>query len=128
VRNEGVLALYQGMSAPLLAQAVYKSVIFVSNSIAKKVLFAPDDQSSAKTFICAGLSGAVNSLVVSPVELIRNRLMVQKGSGSPWNVAKDVVKNRGILGLWQGLVPTMLRDVPGVACWLFGFDWIKTQL
>ena len=41
----------------------------------------PQRQALWRTFICGGFAGGVNSLVVCPVELVRNRLMVQRYGG-----------------------------------------------
>jgi hypothetical protein len=65
------------MAAPFLAQGVYKAVIFSVNSAVAKMLKNGDEPLSlAKKAICGSVAGAANSVVVTPVELVRNRLQV----------------------------------------------------
>jgi solute carrier family 25 carnitine/acylcarnitine transporter 20/29 len=129
VKNEGFMALYQGLSAPLAAQAVYKAVIFGTNSQVRPLL--PNTGSQyGEVFIGGFVSGAVNSFVVTPVELVRNRLMVQNRAISgvrvgPRDIVAKVLRQDGIVGLWRGLLPTLMRDAPGVGCWFVGFDFAK---
>jgi solute carrier family 25 carnitine/acylcarnitine transporter 20/29 len=131
VQQEGVLALYKGLSAPLAAQALYKAVIFASNQFAKQT-FPSTSLPLLDQFISAGFGGAVNSAVVTPIELIRNRLIVQRGKrvkhSGPRDVVRNVIHSEGVLGLWKGLGPTLLRDVPGVGMWLTAFEMAKAKM
>ena len=62
----------------------------------------------------AGLAGGLTvSFVATPVEQIKARLQVQYDSNTklykgPIDCIRKVVQNNGVLGLWQGLTPTML--------------------
>jgi len=149
LRYEGWKALYKGIWSPLMAQAVYKAVIFTTYNGVKRALdrpFSSIPSSSSKIengrragigqiMLAGAVAGGVNSFVVTPVELIRNNLMVQydskisrdkqsgKGSFKPRgdvDIARDVIRQRGIMGMWRGILPTFLRDSIGVAAW-FGF-------
>jgi len=137
VRNEGGLALYKGMAIPLLAQAVYKAIMFGgyngSQKVMKKLLEWRGKEpvlSIGHLFICGGIAGGMNSFVVTPVELIRNRLMVDYAAHKqdrlfrgPVHCAVSVVKQHGIsAGLYRGLAPTLMRDVPGVGTWYAFFE------
>eukprot|EP00466_Bigelowiella_natans_P007375 jgi/Bigna1/143618/aug1.80_g18326 len=146
LRYEGWKALYKGIWSPLMAQAVYKAVIFTTYNGVKRALdrpFSSIPSSSSKIengrragigqiMLAGAVAGGVNSFVVTPVELIRNNLMVQydskisrdkqsgKGSFKPRgdvDIARDVIRQRGIMGMWRGILPTFLRDSIGVAAW-----------
>ena len=60
-----------------------------------------------------GVARAWTVTVVSPLELIRTKMQSQK---MPFSKLKDALKNtvksEGVVGLWKGWAPTMLRDVP----------------
>eukprot|EP00465_Bigelowiella_longifila_P001765 CAMPEP_0185253088 /NCGR_PEP_ID=MMETSP1359-20130426/1986_1 /TAXON_ID=552665 /ORGANISM="Bigelowiella longifila, Strain CCMP242" /LENGTH=276 /DNA_ID=CAMNT_0027835413 /DNA_START=124 /DNA_END=955 /DNA_ORIENTATION=- len=149
LRYEGWKALYKGIWSPLMAQAVYKAVIFSTYNGINRALdkpFAPISSSSPKSesgrrsgigqiMLAGAVAGGVNSFVVTPVELIRNNLMVQydgevfdnkrPGKSSlkfrgDVDIIRDVIRQRGIMGMWRGVLPTFLRDCVGVAAW-FGF-------
>lgn len=69
--------LYKGMLAPFLAQGVYKAVIFGANNALSRVLRKGDEPlSPAQQALCGSFAGGANAFVVTPVELVRNRLQV----------------------------------------------------
>ncbi|EKU21566.1 hypothetical protein NGA_0360510, partial [Nannochloropsis gaditana CCMP526] len=135
-RAEGMQGFYKGLSAPLAAQAVYKAIIFGTNSTAQQLLLArtkkrprppssnlsPPCLSYPEIFLCGALSGGVNALVVTPVELVRNRLVVSHGVYSgPRDCVGQAWRGGGFRGLWNGLLPTLCRDGPGVGAWFLAF-------
>jgi hypothetical protein len=133
VRNEGPFALYKGLLMPLLAQGVYKSVIFSTYNMAQDALRGtgstqPDQR---HLFACGFLAGGVNSFVVTPVELLRNRLMVQYSRErhvGPLSMMRGIVKEHGLSGMWKGQLLTLLRDSIGVGCWYSAYEVVIAHL
>jgi len=80
-------------------------------------------------FLCGSFAGALNSFFVCPVELVRNRLQVQlvKQIG-PLGIAKQVISNFGIAGMWKGWTVTMIRDGLGIGMWFCAFTFTKKTL
>lgn len=132
ISREGVLAFYKGFSTPLAAQAVYKSVLFTVNANAKKNLGFLENNPNAKVLACGFLSGSVNSLVVTPVELVRNQLMMQTDPvkvrfTGPRGIVKYVLSQSAtpfefVRKMYRGWSATVTRDSLGVALWFWGFD------
>ncbi|GBG33113.1 Carrier protein YMC2, mitochondrial [Hondaea fermentalgiana] len=148
VRHEGVSALYKGLSGPLMAQAVYKAVMFGGFGYASRQLdlatyreAGAHDQVLARAFLCGSFAGTLNAFVVCPVELVRTRLMVQQ-EWSPsgqrggvvyrgaWDCIRQTVTTEagGPAALWRGLTSTILRDGPGVGMWFGSFEATKLIL
>ena len=134
-KDEGIRSLYKGMLAPLCAQVVYKMVMFSAFGISSRFLESKNLKPSSLPigFACGAFAGFLNSFVVCPVELIRNKLAVQKGFSNlkysgPLSVIQDVIKNNGVLGMFQGISATLLRDVPGVGAYFAVFHFVKGQL
>jgi hypothetical protein len=105
-KEEGFRAMYKGMLAPLCAQAVYKMVMFSTFGITSRALerYQLPSTNFVVAFGCGAFSGGVNSIVVTPVELIRNKLAVQKGFvnlrySGPAAVIKDVLQIEGLRGM-----------------------------
>lgn len=141
VRHEGVGALYKGLAAPLAAQAVYKAVIFGSYGQASEALGSNAHAAGSaarlwRVFACGCFAGSVNALVVCPIELVRNRLMVQSSAAGQqrFRGALDCVRQTvrtergGPLALWRGVSSTVLRDGPGLGLWFVSFELSKQAL
>jgi len=113
-KEEGFRALYKGMLAPLCAQAVYKMVMFSTFGLTSRALeeLHLSVTSFPVGFACGAFAGGINSLVVTPVELIRNKLAVQKGFvnlkySGPAAVIRDVYSQSGVAGLVSSVVSTL---------------------
>ena len=92
------------------------------------------NEESLSTKVAAGaISGIAMSFVISPVELVRNRLMVQTYDGKasrayagPLDAVKQIVRRDGVQGMWRGIVPAVLRDGPGCAAWFGTFHALRS--
>lgn len=66
-----------------------------------------------------GLAGACQIIITTPMELLKIQMQdagrVKSGPGAPklsaWGLTKDLVRAKGILGLYKGTGATALRDV-----------------
>ena len=128
VRRHGLSSLYRGFWGPFFAQGLYKSTIFSTNSFVNRHVFT--DRKTAWTVFASGcIAGSVNSLVVSPVELLRTRQVVSSQQLSLRAVIKTVsAETGGLRGLWRGILPTVIRDGPGVGFYLLAFEQSKLLL
>lgn len=129
-KQQGLPALYQGFAVPFVAQAVYKSVIFCTNTLSRQHLF-PGDSSSRALFLSGMLAGSVNATIVAPVELVRTHQILSSSSGAAPSLLEVVGRLRGQFGgkvLWAGLWPAVLRDGPGVGFYLLAFEEMKRKL
>lgn len=80
-------------------------------------------------------AGFVNSFVLSPIELIKCRLQIQKESKAnayykgPIDCFSKILKEEGVnKGLFKGLVSTLSREVPCYAGQFGGFYATKQLL
>jgi hypothetical protein len=127
VRESGLKSLYKGFLVPFYAQIVYKSVIFATNT-ASNTMFFQGKNDVWSTFFSGCIAGSVNGLVVSPVEIIRTtQIMSAKEGGSQtvFGAMKYVFNQRGVLGFWVGLPPTIARDGPGIGVYMIAFNQCK---
>lgn len=138
LEREGARALYKGFLPPFFSQAVYKAVIFTTSAALRNDVLAthaPQLSASAAALLSGAVAGGLNALLVTPVELVRNRLQVQYEAnratrayrGAAHCVAQ-VVRQEGVLALWRGLPTTVLRDSLGVACYFLGYDFARARL
>jgi ornithine carrier protein len=137
IHQDGMRGLYRGVSAPLLGAAAETSCLFFSYRVAQdviRVFRAPtskskaDDKLPLTSLVAAGaISGAVTSLILTPIELVKCRMQVpltssmdptlRNASIGPAVVIRDVYRREGIAGFWRGQLGTLFRETGGGAAW-----------
>lgn len=153
--TEGPLkSLYRGISAPLFGAAVETSSLFLSYRVVQDILVAAlpslhtlNTQNggaqvslpfSALLFAGAA-SGAVTSLLLTPIELIKCRMQVPFTPAhlrpeigytnpkllGPFQLIKQVFKTQGVLGFWHGQLGTLIRETGGSAAWFGSYEGVK---
>lgn len=128
LREKTVWNLYDGFLLPFCAQALYKAVIFSTNTVSSKYLFH-GSKDAWPVFLSGALSGAVNSLLVAPIEIIRTTQIMNAGSSSSVQQCVSRIYNQsGLGGFWRGFLPTAARDGPGIGFYLLGFNSCKEYL
>ena len=97
------------------------------------------DHPSYKGVALAGVgTGALQSMMLSPVELIKIRLQLQNTNYStsqsasshtgPISVAKSILKTEGLRGLYRGFTITVLRDAPSHGFYFWTYEYMREQL
>ncbi|GAW26241.1 putative mitochondrial 2-oxodicarboxylate carrier [Rosellinia necatrix] len=117
VRNEGFSRLYRGITAPILMEAPKRAIKFAANDewgkFYKKA-FGAEKMTQPLSILTGASAGATESFVVVPFELVKLRLQSKESAGK-YNGAVDVVskviKNEGILAMYNGLESTMWRHM-----------------
>jgi len=140
IKWEGLGGLYKGVASPLFGQMFFNSVQFLAYGQAK-ALYQTDTKKNltiTEYFMAGAITGLAVSFVESPIDFIKSQIQTQifaeKSSTGSSSVkykgvadcAKQIYTQRGVLGLFQGLVPTILRDIPAVSCY-FGFYELSRQ-
>lgn len=46
----------------------------------------------------------------------------------PWSLTKQIVRENGLRGLFRGLVPTFMREMPGYFFFFGGYEFSRTLL
>ncbi|KAG8722453.1 hypothetical protein FRC08_001969 [Ceratobasidium sp. 394] len=87
---------------------------------------------SAPQHLASGaMSGLCSSLALQPLDLLKTRLQrggAGKGLGGIFTIARSVVAQNGVLGLWRGTSPTVARSVPGVAIYFYALQSVRGRL
>lgn len=138
LRNEGFFGVYNGLSAGLLRQASYTTTrLGVYTSLYER--FKKPDGSPPNFFKKCALgmvAGAVGSFIGTPAEisLIRmtsdGRLPVEQRRGytNVFNALYRITTEEGVLTLWRGCGPTVLRAMVVNAAQLATYSQAKQGL
>ncbi|KAI0723624.1 solute carrier family 25 member 38 [Earliella scabrosa] len=91
-------------------------------------------------FSAGALSGLASTIVLQPFDLLKTRIQqpehLRKLPHSPlspqstliFRTARDIIQSDGLLGLWRGTAPSLLRNVPGVALYFTGLTQFRAFL
>jgi len=87
--------------------------------------------SSAKSIISGGLSGAIEICITYPTEYVKTQLQLADKTGAarftgPVDVVKKTIAEKGPLGLYRGLSPLLYFSVPKNAIRFASFEFIKS--
>lgn len=130
-RQEGVGALYAGISSAILRQATYGTIKFGTYYSLQEYAVERwgDDDLFLINIICAALAGGISSAIANPTDLVKVRMQTGlKTSSSLFGCFQDVYHNEGIRGLWRGVGPTAQRAAVIAAVELPIYDFTKNKL
>ncbi|CAL8111332.1 unnamed protein product [Orchesella dallaii] len=130
VKQESVAGLYKGISSPLFGVAGVNALIFgVYGTLRPYVSGSPGNDALWAHFAAGSISGAVQSVVASPMELVKTRMQIsQESVGSkklgPIDVLKGIYRNEGGLarGVFKGWGITLGREIPGFGIYFASYE------
>jgi solute carrier family 25 thiamine pyrophosphate transporter 19 len=138
-RQRGIRGFYAG-SAPAVVQIVpYMGFNF---AIYDFLITQGEDSRSSKSVGlsgCAGsIGGAVSKIIVYPMDTIKKRIQIQSVFGaSPcipviyngiWDCLVTTIRTEGVLGLYRGLFPSVLKTTLGAGLSFTFFRSTKNML
>ncbi|XP_071489294.1 mitochondrial S-adenosylmethionine carrier protein-like [Diadema antillarum] len=112
VAEEGIKGLYRGYSVTVMREIPFSLVQFPLWEMAKKSWGAyqgrPTD--AWQGAVCGSLAGGVAAAVTTPLDVVKTRIMLaSKGSnvavGNVLLVAREVLREKGLKGLFAGVTP-----------------------
>ncbi|CAF9913697.1 MAG: hypothetical protein HETSPECPRED_001631 [Heterodermia speciosa] len=140
VKEEGIGALYRGVSLTALRQGTNQAVNFSAYTKLKALLQRWQPESANKelpsyqTMVIGLVSGAMGPLSNAPIDTIKTRL--QKTPGEPGQtaisritmIARDMFKQEGFRAFYMGITPRIMRVAPGQAVTFTVYEYIKGLL
>ncbi|POW11950.1 hypothetical protein PSHT_08247, partial [Puccinia striiformis] len=142
VGHEGFRGLYRGVSMPVVGAMAENATLFLVygqvQQLIRRLAF-PDQVIERRPpplplgylSIAAACGGAMASLILTPIELVKCKMQVQQIAADPTNnkvgplgIVRSVLKRDGFAGLWLGQTGTLLRETGGAAIWFCTFESI----
>lgn len=130
-RTEGILSLWSGLPPTLLMAIPATVVYFTVYDRLRADLWSrcrSDEQPLWVPVFCGAAARCIAATTISPLEMVRTKMQSKKLSY--WEVAeavKQLVKHQGIISLWKGLGPTLLRDVPFSSIYWASYECLKQK-
>lgn len=141
-KEEGVRAMYKGLSAGLLRQATYGTTRFGVYNNLSRTLAPKDENGNPKPLnflmkLAAGsMAGAVGAVVGTPAEISLIRMTSdgrlppdqRRGYKNVFDALARISKEEGFFTMWRGCGPTVGRAVILNAAQLGTYDQAKQML
>ena len=142
------------MTYPLIGQAAINATVFgVEHMVYRRLQDSSQPRNAMNSLIAGCAAGAVQSILVCPMELIKIRMQIQgvgkqhvswmmkkmstappgeKYAGQlletyqgPWKTTRIILQKQGITGVFRGWWLTVLREVPQFGIYFWSFDLIQ---
>ncbi|XP_050405550.1 probable mitochondrial glutathione transporter SLC25A40 isoform X2 [Patella vulgata] len=130
-RTEGISSLWSGLP-PTLVMAVPATVVyFTCYEQLKGVLLYRDGNVSDwwKPIIAGVLARIWAVTLISPLELVRTKMQSEQLTYREIITAiQKMISQGGLLSMWRGLGPTLLRDLPFSALYWFSYEQMKSHV
>ncbi|KAI9016494.1 mitochondrial carrier domain-containing protein [Phycomyces nitens] len=135
VKEEGITALYKGVTLTALRQATNQAANFTAyqefKHYAKRVQNL-EELPSYQHLILGGVSGAMGPLSNAPIDTIKTRIQKSSAPGSGWErfkfVTTEIMQKEGPRAFYKGLTPRLLRVAPGQAVTFMVYEKVKSWL
>ncbi|KAL1305824.1 hypothetical protein AAFC00_003986 [Neodothiora populina] len=139
VKEEGVGALYRGVSLTALRQGTNQAANFTAYAELKSWLQNKSDDPSKtlpgwQTALIGLVSGAVGPFSNAPIDTIKTRLQKtpslpgETAMGRIVNIGSQMWKQEGIRAFWMGITPRVMRVAPGQAVTFAVYEFLKDAL
>ncbi|CAD8178661.1 unnamed protein product [Paramecium octaurelia] len=129
-KEEGLRALYKGLSASLGREATYSTLRLGLYEPFKHMISNDGEKTSLGVKFFAGLmSGSTGAIVANPCDVLKIRL--QSISGHHQSVFAEITQilhHEGILGLYKGTMPNLLRGAILTGTKMATYDQTKQWL
>ncbi|ROT43312.1 mitochondrial carrier [Sodiomyces alkalinus F11] len=140
VRNEGPLALYNGLESTLWRHILWNAGYFGCIFQVRQLLPTADSKSSQMTndLVSGGIGGTIGTVLNTPMDVVKSR--IQNSPKVPgqvpkynwaWPAVATVAKEEGFAALYKGFIPKVLRLGPGGGILLVVFtgvmDFFRTM-
>lgn len=123
-RQRGIRGFYAGSASGVVQIIPYMGLNF---AIYDFLITEGNDKHSSKSVGLSGyagaISGAVSKIIVYPMDTIKKRIQIQSVFGPSfgtsvvyngmWDCLATTIRTEGVLGLYRGLFPSVLKTTLG---------------
>ncbi|CAG5115909.1 unnamed protein product [Candidula unifasciata] len=128
-KEGGIRSIYRGTMATFLRDIPATGMYFTSYEWLQRVL-TPEghdrsEMSIGRTLFAGGMAGIANWLVAVPPDVLKSRLQTAPHGTYPngiRDVIRHIIKDEGVMSLYKGFTPIMLRAFPANAACFLGYE------
>jgi len=132
VKDEGILALYKGVTPTLMGAMPYEGIKFGTVGVLEKT-FPTNEQKPdpVRKMMFGGLGGVMAGLLTYPNDTVRRLLQLQGSRGTAtqykgyWDCVRQTYRDHGIARFYRGLTINIIRMAPNAAVQFGSYELLK---
>ncbi|KAJ6636949.1 Mitochondrial ornithine transporter 1 [Pseudolycoriella hygida] len=132
IKEEGIRGLFRGLTSTLAREMPGYFFFFGGYETSRELLRKPgqtkNDIGPINTMISGAVGGVVLWAVIFPADVIKSRIQIYNLPGGLFSIGRDIVRKEGVLALYNGLKPTLIRTIPATAVLFVVFEYTKKVL
>ncbi|KAF3948632.1 hypothetical protein CMV_025395 [Castanea mollissima] len=126
IREEGILGLWAGAAPTVMRNGTNQAAMFTAKNAFDVLLWKKHEGDGKvlqpwQSMISGFLAGTAGPVCTGPFDVVKTRLMAQTREGGALkykgmiHAIRTIYAEEGLLALWKGLLPRLMRIPPGQA-------------
>ena len=126
IREEGILGLWAGAAPTVMRNGTNQAAMFTAKNAFDVLLWKKHEGDGKvlqpwQSMISGFLAGTAGPVCTGPFDVVKTRLMAQTRDGGALkykgmiHAIRTIYAEEGLLALWKGLLPRLMRIPPGQA-------------
>jgi len=128
--KDGVPGLFRGLTATFTREMPGYFFFFFAYEFSRELLKPPgktkDEIGPLRTVISGGVAGVTLWTIIFPADVVKSRLQVTGATTPMLVMMKDIYVKEGLMALYNGLGPTVLRTFPATGALFFAYEYSKS--
>lgn len=133
LQQEGIRGLYKGLTATFLREIPGYIFFFGGYEVTRHFLTPPgktkDEIGPFRTIVAGGVGGVSLWVAIFPADVVKSRVQVASTYGTVEPTFRSVItkvfREEGIMALYKGLGPTVLRTFPATGALFLAYETTK---
>ncbi|KAG1678331.1 Mitochondrial ornithine transporter 1 [Nymphon striatum] len=129
LRTDGVRGFFCGLTSTIAREMPGYACFFGGYEGARSFLTphgsSKDDIGVLKTIFCGGFGGICFWMSIFPADVVKSRIQVENITDGFLTVLMRIAKSEGILALYNGLGPTLVRTFPATGALFLTYEYTK---
>ncbi|GMT20867.1 hypothetical protein PFISCL1PPCAC_12164 [Pristionchus fissidentatus] len=141
--SHGWRGLYLGLVPTLWRDVPFSAIYWAGYEIAKARILAMrrvNEMDFSTAFVAGAISGSIASIVTNPFDVVKTSRQIELGrvvadpaeaarirNEKMLTVMRRIVTQRGVRGLWTGIVPRVAKVAPACAIMIGSYEYFKVH-
>ncbi|KAH8418965.1 hypothetical protein KR222_010594, partial [Zaprionus bogoriensis] len=131
-QTEGIRGFYRGLGSTFIREMPGYFFFFGSYEGTRELLRKEDQTKDEigplRTMIAGAVGGVCLWTSTFPADVIKSRIQVKNLNEGMLSVGADIVRREGVLALYRGLLPSVLRTIPATATLFVVYEYTKKAI